>query len=165
VVPSECAVWVSLSGESTTITDAIAECSMKHGRASFRVRSTQSGETIMRRRLISSLLCLAAVLWAIPALGAGYWNMPSSVYQCLGYGCGAGYHAPLLLGPVSCDGWLDTNVRRLPCAPCVQHPSPCNGNCNRALLNQPGTLEPALHPPAEEQAVPTSAAYHPLLRY
>ena len=29
---------------------------------------------------------------------AGYYNMPTSLPQCLGLGYGPGYHAPLMLG-------------------------------------------------------------------
>jgi hypothetical protein len=53
-----------------------------------------------------------------PSAGAvGYWNMPGTYFQYSGYGFGPGYHAPLVLGPVRCDGWLGMGVRRLPYSP------------------------------------------------
>lgn len=45
------------------------------------------------------LLALAAVAAAAtPACeGGGFYNMPSSLQQCLGFGYGPGYHAPMTL--------------------------------------------------------------------
>lgn len=78
------------------------------------------------RRLISSMLvAVVFVSIAVRAASAtGYWNVPSTICQCFGYGCGAGYHAPLVLGPISYKGCLAINERRLPHAPsppCVGH--------------------------------------------
>lgn len=46
-------------------------------------------------------LAVAAVAAAAPgkACASGYYNMPTSMQQCLGVGFGPGYHAPLILGP------------------------------------------------------------------
>ncbi|TWT93392.1 hypothetical protein Pla108_38860 [Botrimarina colliarenosi] len=63
------------------------------------------------------LSCLVAVVaLASPALGAGYYNMPTSWQQCLGLGCGPGYHAPMLLGPMMKSGIAAQRVQRLPAA-------------------------------------------------
>lgn len=52
----------------------------------------------MARR--QALLTTVAVLVATgSASGAGYFNLPTSLQQCLGVGFGPGYHAPLILGP------------------------------------------------------------------
>lgn len=71
------------------------------------------------RRLISNML-VAVVFVTIEVCevsATGYWNVPSTICQCFGYGCGAGYHAPLVLGPSSCKGLLAINEQRLPHAP------------------------------------------------
>jgi hypothetical protein len=60
----------------------------------------------------AALIVSGKEVWAV-----GYWNLPGTVYQCLGYGVGPGYHAPMVLGPVSCEGWLAHDVHRLPNAP------------------------------------------------
>jgi hypothetical protein len=62
-------------------------------------------------------LAIAFMGMASQTLAVGYWNMPGSFCQCIGCGFGGGYHAPLVLGPVSCDGWLGINERRLPYPP------------------------------------------------
>jgi hypothetical protein len=87
-----------------------------------------------------------------PANATGYWNLPSSIYQSMGYGCGAGYHAPLLLGPRSCAGWFATNERRLPYAPAPPHAG-CNygDSCQFAA---PTMLEPARFVPAQQPMEP-----------
>ena len=69
-------------------------------------------------------LCLAIVAAACSvgfamsrAEAVGYWNMPGNFCQCWGYGWGAGYHAPLVLGPPTCSGWLNPHEVRLACPP------------------------------------------------
>ena len=64
----------------------------------------------MRRRNLMSCLAVAfaVVLGAVcseQTRAAGYWNMPGTFAQRAGHGYGGGYHAPLILGPVQCDGW------------------------------------------------------------
>jgi hypothetical protein len=60
---------------------------------------------------------------------AGYWNVPGTIAQRQGHGFGGGYHAPLILGPVTFDGWLLPNHVRLPYAPapscCYAHGCDC----------------------------------------
>jgi hypothetical protein len=68
---------------------------------------------------------------------AGCYNVPSNFCQCIGCGSGGGYHAPLVLGPVQCDGFFACNQRRLPCAPCAT----CScWDCN-SVLERPTTME------------------------
>lgn len=73
------------------------------------------------RYSMAYLTAVATVLLAATCIeqarAAGYWNMPGTFAQRTGHGYGAGYHAPLLLGPVRCDGWGLGNQVRLPYAP------------------------------------------------
>jgi hypothetical protein len=62
------------------------------------------------------LLVTAAMLVVSPAMGAGWYNMPTSLPQCLGIGFGPGYHAPMLLGPAYKAPEATQTVRRLPAA-------------------------------------------------
>ena len=92
----------------------------------------------MRRRNL--MVCLAAVFAVLlaatcaeQARAAGYWNMPGTCAQRAGHGYGGGYHAPLMLGPVRCDGWgLGTPVR-LPCAPSPYYGCGDCGDCGRTV--------------------------------
>ncbi len=62
------------------------------------------------------ILAIAAAALATPTLGAGYYNMPTSLPQCLGMGFGPGYHAPLVLGPKMKAGIAAQPVQRIPAA-------------------------------------------------
>lgn len=42
---------------------------------------------------------MLVMLFAASTHAGGYFNMPSSLRQCLGYGHGPGYHAPMRLAP------------------------------------------------------------------
>jgi hypothetical protein len=77
-------------------------------------------------RLEFSIPCIALVLSlgtvaveSASVRAAGCYNMPGNFCQCIGCGCGGGYHAPLVLGPIRCDGFFTRNQVRLPCAPCA----------------------------------------------
>lgn len=74
----------------------------------------------MRARLVT---IAALVALASPAVGAGYYNMPTSWQQCLGVGFGPGYHAPLLLGPMMESGIAAQRVQRVP----APYPPPACG--------------------------------------
>jgi hypothetical protein len=73
----------------------------------------------MRARHCVAIIVVSAVMTASgpSLLATGYWNLPSTFCQCVGYGNGAGYHAPLVLGPIYCDGYFDSKEVRLPCPP------------------------------------------------
>lgn len=104
------------------------------------------------------------------AKAIGYYNVPGTCCQWFGYGCGAGYHAPLVLGPISARGCCAHGVERLPYAPC----STCAGaacGCNYAgdgyEFGEPSRLEPSAEPlptPTPELA-PAPAAYRVPYRY
>ena len=92
----------------------------------------------MRRRNL--MVCLTAVLaislaaiCAEQARAAGYWNMPGTYAQRAGHGYGGGYHAPLLLGPVCCDGWHLGMPVRLPCAPSPYYGCGNCGDCGQIV--------------------------------
>src|SRR3954471_8683389 len=88
---------------------------------------------------------------------AGCYNVPSNFCQCIGCGSGGGYHAPLVLGPVQCDGFFSCNQRRLPCAPCATCSCwECNGVSERPSTMEgfvtprpahPATISPVRTPP------------------
>jgi len=80
-------------------------------------------EPTVRRSVFYSLVIGAALFLTsgVPASATGYWNMPSSCCQLLGYGCGAGYHAPLVLGPINWSDWCTHNEVRLPYSPAVPY--------------------------------------------
>src|SRR6476660_3158278 len=104
-----------------------------------------------RRNLMTCLTAVFAVLWTTSCIeqaqAGGYWNMPGTYAQRSGHGYGAGYHAPLMLGPVRWDGWGLGNQVRLPHAPLPYYGCGSGGDCGR-------TVEA---PSSMEGAVPTSA--------
>ena len=119
------------------------------------------------------LAALLMVHWvAAPAGATGYWNVPSTFCQCVGCGWGAGYHAPLVLGPITCGGWCDPNEVRLPYSPAAAYGcySSGDGGCN---CGQPSRLEaavvrPPVHAPGPvpelspvSESVPVSAIFAP----
>jgi hypothetical protein len=73
------------------------------------------------RRISKFAACVAALAIAAAAApsasATGYWNMPSTFCQCVGCGYGAGHHAPYVLGPITCHGYLNHKEVRLPCPP------------------------------------------------
>jgi hypothetical protein len=75
---------------------------------------------------IAPIVALLAVLFGgAPAFAVGYWNLPGNFCQCTGYGWGAGHHACLVLGPITCGDCCAHHEVRLPCAP--QPPYACYG--------------------------------------
>jgi hypothetical protein len=107
-------------------------------------------------------IAFVGALWLLetaarPAEAAGYWNVPSNFWQCAGCCCGGGYHAPLVLGPMSCRGWCAKNHYRLPHAP-----APCYGGgyCGGGF-EQPTIMDPAPQPVVAPIA-PVSRTHRPL---
>jgi hypothetical protein len=118
----------------------------------------------MRDRCLSMcVVCVAALAVvgiSVPSVSAaGYWNVPSSFCQCIGYGYGAGYHAPLVLGPITCHGYVNYNEVRLPCPPrpqycgCGFEYGGCAGGCNSSLI-EPSALPPMSVEPAPTELLP-----------
>jgi hypothetical protein len=120
-------------------------------------------------------LCLAIVVAACMAGFAtsradavGYWNVPGNFCQCWGYGWGAGYHAPLVLGPPTYAGWLNPHEVRLACPP----GPPCGYSCESAGCSMGGCgegdqslLQPAALPVTNVQPTPMAASFSsPVLR-
>lgn len=66
----------------------------------------------LRSVMVATVACAAAS----ESLGAGYFNMPTDLRQCLGVGFGPGYHAPMLLGPALKAGIEAKRLRRVPAA-------------------------------------------------
>ena len=110
------------------------------------------------------LTTLAAVLLVIsaatmPAGATGYWNLPGSFCQCIGVGWGAGYHAPLVLGPIDYHHWCDHNEVRLPYSP-ASHCGYGYGGCG-CLDCQPSRLEPNVLPPPRSTPAPVKSVFAP----
>lgn len=106
-----------------------------------------------RHQAIGVVLFMLAI--AAPAFGSGYWNVPSSCWQNMGFGCGGGYHAPLVLGPVNCREAFRHNHFRLPYAP---SPPPCAG-CSESfaapsVLEQTPAPTPAVDPTSRTPRLP-----------
>jgi hypothetical protein len=96
------------------------------------------------RNLIACLAVVFPVLLGTthtePARAAGYWNMPGTHAQRAGHGYGAGYHAPLILGPVRFDGWGLGNQVRLPYSPTPYYGCGNCGDCGR-MVTAPSSME------------------------
>lgn len=114
--------------------------------------------------LVAAVACGAA-----GARATGYFNLPGTHAQWAGHGFGAGYHAPLLLGPMRHDGPLLGNQVRLPCSP-----APCCGfsasnDCGRmiesptAMPDVVSTRGPAAAPMANATVAPAPVAEDPTL--
>jgi hypothetical protein len=116
-----------------------------------------------RRSLVTCLAVLAANILsaacAYQSLAAGYWNVPGTFAQRAGHGYGGGYHAPLLLGPVCCDGWHLGTPTRLPCAPTPYYGCGECGDYGR-MVEAPSSLDGAVSTtmPAQGPAAATPAA-------
>ena len=67
--------------------------------------------------LVAAALVGVALIGAPPANGAGLWNMPTNLRQCLGYGHGPGYHAPMVMGPRITSETASKSVKRVRYAP------------------------------------------------
>jgi hypothetical protein len=107
-------------------------------------------------------VCVAATLAvfsaAAPASATGYWNLPSTFCQCMGVGWGAGYHAPFVLGPITCDGWCDHKEVRVPYSPAPAYAWYGHGDCG-CYYSQPSRLESAVVPPPVSAPAPVSAIF------
>ena len=70
--------------------------------------------------LVATIVVAAS---ALPVHAAGYYNMPTSMQQCLGLGYGPGYHAPLLLSRSYKARIATQRVQRLPAPLSPPYPS------------------------------------------
>jgi hypothetical protein len=95
---------------------------------------------------------------AIPqsAQATGWWNMPGTFCQWNGCGFGGGYHAPLVLGPLTHECFEGPNEIRMPqapnpyaCAPYCGEGNGC-GTCNRPSVAAPVQAAPPQMPVAPE---------------
>jgi hypothetical protein len=120
----------------------------------------------VRRLLVAATALPFALSIASTAAASGYWNVPSSFCQCMGFGWGAGYHAPFVLGPITCDRWCAHNEVRLPYAPVSSYS--CYGHCSdrccnfseASRLNK--TIEQRAHPAPPAPPSPQAEATQPL---
>jgi hypothetical protein len=118
-----------------------------------------------RRSLVVCLIAISAVACGgVEAQATGYFNLPGTHAQWAGHGFGAGYHAPLLLGPMRHDGPLLGNQVRLPYSPVPYYGCVGCGDCGR-MIEEPTTMEgavpttaPAEMPPHTSTALPAPAS-------
>lgn len=107
--------------------------------------------------LIAGLLSLA-----VDASAAGRWNMPSRTIQFAGVGYGAGYHAPMLLGPAYHARVANPGVQRLS-APLVVDCS-VGSSCWQAQPQHLGPAADVYHPaPSYFSDYAPAAEYDPTL--
>lgn len=66
--------------------------------------------------LLTALFLMVAPM-VTPAQGAGWFNVPMSPCQCLGYGYGPGYHAPMVLSSPLASGSETKRLIRRQTAP------------------------------------------------
>lgn len=62
-------------------------------------------------RVLVALSCMAI---AGEATASGFYNMPTNLRQCLGYGYGPGFHAPMVLGPMWKTRLASQRIKRMP---------------------------------------------------
>lgn len=97
------------------------------------------------------------------ASAIGYYNVPGSFWQCVGYGNGAGHHACLMLGPLSCRGFCSTHEVRVACPP--GPPNSYYGYCangwNGPMSEGSWIDGPTLPPPSSPEPMPEPAAMRP----
>jgi hypothetical protein len=117
----------------------------------------------MRRRHLIRLfgVVFAVILSAActeQSLAAGYWNMPGTHAQRTGHGYGGGYHAPMILGPLRCEGWHLGSPVRLPYAPAPYYGCGTGRECGRTI-DAPTSMKNIVPTTAPTQApVPAAAA-------
>lgn len=129
-----------------------------------------------RRITLAGIVTSAAALLALaatrPAAAIGYFNVPGSFCQCMGYGNGAGHHSCLVLGPVSCQGFCSTHEVRIECPPqppYAYYNSGYYGAGSQGTWIQdsvpvqfaPQQFAPQSAPAAESLPTPTPAAMRP----
>lgn len=121
----------------------------------------------MARQIIrfgfAGTLAMAALLAEASLTNAtGYWNVPSNTGQWWGHGFGGGYHARLMLGPVTHEYLYPPNDMRLPHAPNPHACAPCYGGCGNAFpstgMDGPTMMEPVSSPEALPQPIVAPAA-------
>jgi len=123
-----------------------------------------------RKNAQAGIVIVAAALLAIgvarPAAAIGYFNVPGSFCQCMGYGNGAGHHSCLVLGPVSCQGFCSTHEVRVECPPqppYAYYNNRYGGGSNGTWIQEsvPVQFAPQPTPAAEPLPTPTPAAMRP----
>src|SRR4051812_3360567 len=121
-------------------------------------------------------LMLAAIANSRTAQATGYWNMPGTFCQWCGCGFGGGYHAPLVLGPLTHECFEGPNEIRMAQAPnpygCAQPGGGGYGGCNcaapamRPIMSQQQQPHPEIvQPAAEPQANRSSLIFNAPIQY
>ncbi len=77
---------------------------------------------LQNKYLAAYLGCVICFGLTQQAMAAGWYNMPTSLMQCIGYGYGPGYHSPLILGPRMAAGIEAKRTVYVPRAP-ISYPS------------------------------------------
>jgi hypothetical protein len=148
-------LWRSSLFVSAILFDALREAFLFFG------LSVRSIPPMRRRNLMTRLIAVFAVLLAATCAGqaqaAGYWNMPGTHAQRAGHGYGGGYHAPLILGPIQCDGWHLGMPVRLPSAPSPYYGCGSYGDCGQ-MAEATSSMESVVPTTAPAPAPMPSAA-------
>jgi hypothetical protein len=113
-------------------------------------------------------LTLVAIANSRTAQATGYWNMPGTFCQWCGCGFGGGYHAPLVLGPLTHECFEGPNEIRIAQAPnpyaCAPYGGGGCGGCNctgsamgpatpQQQQSQPEMIQPATNPQANRSSL------------
>lgn len=124
-----------------------------------------------RQIALSGIVTSAAALFVLaaahPAAAIGYFNVPGSFCQCMGYGNGAGHHSCLVLGPASCQGFCSTREVRVECPPgppyAYYNGAMYGGSSQGTWIQEsvPVQFAPQPTPASQPAALPTPAAMRP----
>lgn len=131
------------------------------------------------QRALLALIAAASAATPSVSFASGWYNMPTSLEQCLGVGFGPGYHAPLLLGPKLKSKIASQRIVRVPAplapapacgfgsASCLVGPAPggshvsgCDGGCYGAgdpAWPTTGAVVPLTSPAAPGPFLPSAA--------
>lgn len=117
----------------------------------------------IRRPLAVLIVAVAALAISQSALATGWWNLPCTCWQWNGCGYGGGYHAPLVLGPLTHECFQRPNQYRVDQAPNPYACAPYNGEscgCN-------GGAEATSMPPSSQpvQTMSNPEAMRPMMLF
>lgn len=122
--------------------------------------SLQTPQSMVIHKVFVGCTALLAMAAAQPAGGAGIWNMPTTARQYMGVGFGAGYHAPMVVGPAWRVGPASPGVER------TRFPLLRGGHWGASFQMTPIYSEGAYTPPLHLETHPSSAPLpHPRIGF
>jgi hypothetical protein len=126
---------------------------------------------VSRRAVITFVIALAFASLANlqPTQATRYWNMPGTFCQWNGCGFGGGYHAPLVLGPLTHECWSGPNEVRLSSAPnpyaCAPYAEGCGCGASEATRIAPAIQPVPVQPPTSPEATRRSPLFVAPVQY